>query len=319
VTDYRRFLAAPVREVWPCFGGPYVDTGARRLRLSAPAASGYWLLEVTGRSAHPVEPAEAPDLSGLPAVRGYAIADYLVSSGAMAERLAIRPPDEPLPFAPVVARRWPSGELLFDGWDFESGVEDVVRGRFERRGNLAEVKGASAALRAAFGYAVLLRVGAEAGIPVRPAEARGRLAMLADHGEPAAWELLRLLRTERTGRTGRTGHTEQTEQTEPVEVRPLSSEAVVRPSAERATVRAADALHAAGAGLRACRALAGNQLEVRYVLDGENFMSIVDTYTLQVYDAGICLDGTDRELTLESLPSVIREAIRTGQLCITSW
>jgi hypothetical protein len=301
VTDYRRFLAAPVREVWPCFGGPYVDTGARRLRLTAPAALGYWLFEVTGRSARPLEPAEAPDLSGLPAVRGYAIASYLVSSGATAERLAIGSPDEPLPFAPVVARRWPSGELLFEGWDFESGVEDAVRERFERRGNLAEVRGASAALRGAFGYAVLLRVGAEAGVPVRPAEARGRLAVLADHGEPAAREFLGLLHAERE------------------EVRPLSRQAISRPADERSTVRAADALHAAGAALRACRALAGNQLEVRYDLDGEQFVSIVDARTLQVYDAGICLDGADRELTLESLPSVIREAARTGQLNITSW
>jgi hypothetical protein len=206
-----------------------------------------------------------------------------------------------LPFAPVVARRWPSGELLFEGWDFESGVEDAVRERFERRGNLAEVRGASAALRGAFGYAVLLRVGAEAGVPVRPAEARGRLAVLADHGEPAAREFLGLLHAERE------------------EVRPLSRQAVSRPADERSTVRAADALHAAGAALRACRALAGNQLEVRYDLDGEQFVSIVDARTLQVYDAGICLDGADRELTLESLPSVIREAARTGQLNITSW
>ena len=67
------------------------------------------------------------------------------------------------------------------------------------------------------------------------------------------------------------------------------------------------------------RWLAGNQIEVRYDLDGERFVSIVDVDSLQVVDAGICLSGSDRELTLESLPSVIREAMRTGRLNITSW
>ena len=35
---------------------------------------------------------------------------------------------------------------------------------------------------------------------------------------------------------------------------------------------------------------------------------------LQILDAGICLSGADEELNLSSLPSAVREAIRTGQL-----
>ncbi len=46
-------------------------------------------------------------------------------------------------------------------------------------------------------------------------------------------------------------------------------------------------------------------------------MALVDPVTLNVHDAGICLDGEDGRLTLESLPSAIREAYSTGRLVIT--
>ena len=81
----------------------------------------------------------------------------------------------------------------------------------------------------------------------------------------------------------------------------------------------ADALYGAHAGVRGMRWLAGELLEVRYDLDGERFVSIVESGTLRVVDAGICLSGHDRDLTLESLPSAIREAARTRQLNITAW
>ena len=221
------------------------------------------------------------------------------------------PPEEPLPFAPVLARRFPRGELAFDGFEFESGVEDDVRAAFERRGTLATVRGAPAALRAAFGYAVLLRAAGEASVPVRPAEARPYLAALADRGEPMARELLALLRRSRAAA--------------PV-VTPqwiLDRDAAVEERRRRehgpARERAAEALYAAGASLRNLRQLGGDQFEVRYDLDGEQFVSIVDARTLTVIDAGICLDEHDRELTLESLPVVIREAMRTGRLYVTAY
>jgi hypothetical protein len=317
VTDYRRFLAAPVEEVYPYFGGPFVETGERRLRLVGDAEPGYWRFEVSGRNARPLAAVEPPDLSGLPAVRGYAVAAYLVSAGGTAERLGLAPPDEPLPFTPIVARRWPTGELLFDVWDFESGVEDEVRRAYDDRSTLAAVRGASAALRAAFGYAVLLRTAREVGVPARPVESRAHLAALADEGEPAARRVLGLLDAERAAEreTARTAVVAASPTPEWTRAR---DEALSR-RASALTDRVADALFAARAGLRGLRRLAGNQIEVRYDLDGEHFVSIVDVDTLQVVDAGICLSGSDRELTLESLPAVIREAMRTGRLNITNW
>ena len=77
------------------------------------------------------------------------------------------------------------------------------------------------------------------------------------------------------------------------------------------------ALDSAGAMLLGQRDLGNGSLEVTFSFWGERFISIVDSHTLQVYDAGICLSGEDRLVTLESLPSVIREAIETSRLVIT--
>jgi hypothetical protein len=350
VSDYRRFLATALAEqTLAYFGGPYVRTGSRRLLVqSAPArelaerplaparelaerpfapAPGFYRFAVSGRQASVVGPAEPPDQSDLPAVRGYVIprsgdAVYVAGEGGAAERLAIGPDDEPLPFGPVLARRYPGGELAFDAVEFESGVEDPVRRAYEDRGTLAEVKRAPAALRAAFGYAVLLRLAAEQAVPARPAEARPYLAALADRGEPAAREVLAMLRDARL-HDARVRPRPAVEPDETPQWMLARDDALRRRGvvdfAEPAARRAANALYAAQAELRGLRRLGTDSFEVRYDLDGERFVSIVDATTLNVLDAGICLAEHDSDLTLESLPAVIREAIRTGRLHVTAY
>jgi hypothetical protein len=308
---YERFLDAVSTAVLPYVGGPFVEAGDRRLRLAAPARPGWWRFEVRGRHARALEPADPPDLSGLPAVRGYAVAGYLAGPGGVAWRLALGPPDEPLPFAPLVARRWPDGALLFDVEDFESGVEDQVRSAYAQRRPLRAIAGVPAALRAAYGYAVLLRTAGELGIPVRPAEARTRLAELADGGDEAARRLLTAARTHREAEADRRPHWQV--------ARDAAQARRATVSQQRAEERAAAALQAARAVLLGTRWLAGGLLEVRYDFAGEVFVSTVDGQTLQVVDAGFCLAGADRQLTLESLPAVIHEAVHTGQLYITAW
>jgi hypothetical protein len=305
MVDYRRFLAAPAAVDLPYFGGPYVEAPDRRLRLAGSRpAPGFWRFDVRGRAAHAVAPADPPDLSGLPAVRGYAVVPggYLVHERA--ERFALQPADEPLPFAPVVGRRWPTGELLDGGPDFETGVEDQVRERFTGRGTLAGLSGVPAALRAAFAYAVLLRVADEARLPVVPSEARAEVAAIADGGYEAALLVLTGIISARAAE-------------------PRAPAAHARPSDERVDTaveeRAAAALDASRAALRGTRRLAGGILEVRYDLDGERFVSLVDSDTLRVVDAGICLNGHDDRLTLESLPGVVRQAMRDDVLHITAW
>lgn len=77
------------------------------------------------------------------------------------------------------------------------------------------------------------------------------------------------------------------------------------------------ALDKAGARLRGLRRLGDGLLEVVYTFMGERFITVVEAATLRVRDAGVCLAGADARVTLESLPSVLKEAIDTDALVIT--
>jgi hypothetical protein len=74
------------------------------------------------------------------------------------------------------------------------------------------------------------------------------------------------------------------------------------------------ALSHTGAELVNWRRNGQRQAEVRYRLGGRRFECVIDTESLQIVDAGICLSGADEELNLSSLPSAVREAIFSGQL-----
>lgn len=74
------------------------------------------------------------------------------------------------------------------------------------------------------------------------------------------------------------------------------------------------ALSHTGAELIGWRRNGQGQATVRYRVAGQRFQCVVDTGTLQILDAGICLAGTDEQLNLSSLPSAVREAIDSGQL-----
>lgn len=84
-----------------------------------------------------------------------------------------------------------------------------------------------------------------------------------------------------------------------------------------ASERAEDVLEAAGARPSATRLLDNSRLEVQFRFMNQRFITVVDPLSLQVIDAGICLAGSDRMVTLDSLPSVIREAVATHRLVIT--
>jgi|SRR6266850_682659 len=74
------------------------------------------------------------------------------------------------------------------------------------------------------------------------------------------------------------------------------------------------ALSHTGAELISWRRSGREQAMIRYRIGGQRFECVINTDSLQILDAGICLDGTDEELNLSSLPSAVREAIQTGQL-----
>jgi hypothetical protein len=74
------------------------------------------------------------------------------------------------------------------------------------------------------------------------------------------------------------------------------------------------ALSHTGAELVNWRRNGPRQAVVRYRISGRRFECVIETQTLQIVDAGICLDGADEELNLSSLPSAVREAIESGRL-----
>lgn len=317
--DYRKFLGKVESVVLPYLGGGTVDSASRRLRVTTPVTPGWWRFEVKGRDATPCEPSEPECLEALPRVRGHAWGRRMVREGAVAEPLELMPEEEPPRLAPVSARRWFDGSLLFDCVDYESEAEGEARLALEQNQPLAHIRGVSAPLRAAFGYTLLERVSRDVGIRFAPAEVRGRILAVAEGGRIPAEECLRRLHHEREAQAVRTRQ-EQADAERRARSTELLAEArrgVRGHSREDGIQRAQRALVNAGARPLDVRRLEGQRLEVTYAFMEERFVSIVAANSLQVLDAGICLAGADGEVTLESLPSVIREAIETDVLVVT--
>jgi hypothetical protein len=321
--DYRKFLGQSEEQVLPYFGGPFVDAPDRRLRVAEPfEPPGWYRFKVEGRSAARVGPADAPELTACPKVRGWFHRGHLVRDGAVAETLWLLPAEEPARFNKVAARRWRTGELLFEEVEFESEVEGLVREALAAGGSLSAVKGVPAPLRAAFAYALLEEASRRLHLRFSPAEVRQAVVKIAEGGPAAAEAELRRLEAERV-----------LARRELDELRRRQQEAAARGEIERerearraeARERIAEpeeharaALEAAGARLESARLLGRHQLEVVFRFMDERFISIVELGTLQVIDSGICLGHppSDRLVTLESLPAVIKEAIDTGALVI---
>lgn len=321
--DYRKFLGKVESAVLPYVGGGTVDAPSRRLRLAAPVTPGWWRFELQGRTATAREPAGPEGLDALPLVRGHAWGARLVREGAVAEALLLLPEEESPRFSPVRARRWHDGSLLFDGLDFEGEAEGSARLVLEEAGTLAGVKAVPASLRAAFGYTVLEAASRALRIRFSPVEVRSRVLEVAERGRVAAEEVLRHLGAEREAHVraleARRVALEARLQGEAARVRAELAQGRAQPrrvERERGD-RVERVLEHAGARLVDQRRIGNRQLEVTFRFMGERFISLVDVNTLQVMDAGICLAGADREVTLESLPSVIREAIQTDRLVIT--
>ncbi len=78
--------------------------------------------------------------------------------------------------------------------------------------------------------------------------------------------------------------------------------------------RLSQALSHTGAELVSWRRNGARQAVVRYRIAGRRFECIIDSESLQILDAGICLEGADEALNLSSLPSAVREAVHSGRL-----
>src|SRR5581483_10986674 len=170
-------------------GGPNVFARDRKLRIQGAIQPGWWRFDVKGREAVPKEKAE-PALEDLAKVRGHFAGEWIFSIGVEPEHLELVPEEEIVPLSNVVARRWHDGDLVYDSTDFDGEAEDAARNALGEGKGLGDVKGASASLRAAFGWATLVRAARRAEIPVSLGEGMPFLRELADGGERAAEQVL---------------------------------------------------------------------------------------------------------------------------------
>jgi hypothetical protein len=329
--DYKSFLAPRAPLVLPYFGGTRVDAVDRRLRVvvgrsgaGAPAQlpalePGWWRFEIDGRRAVPRDRAPPAELEALPAVRGHWIAGWIVASGRELGRIALPPEDEPPPLARVTARRWYSGELVLGSIDFEDDAEVSARAALEEGRSIAEVRAVVPSLRAAFALALALAVAREAGVPVTPREIAPHVVAIGDGGPAAVRALLdRLVAERREAEAAAHARLEQARLAQRgARLQAAAASAVVRRRSGDPVERADAALEAAGARMLSARRLSGERLEVRVAIDDVRLISVVAADTLQVLDAGLCLAGADRMITLDSLPSVVREAVRVDHLNLT--
>jgi hypothetical protein len=323
--DYTKFLGKKEELVLAYLGGAHVFGKDRRLRVVEPRPSlGFCRFEVRGRDAASLGAAD-PVLDGLPKANGHHAAGFVFHGGGV-ERLALAPEEEIAPFAKVRARRWWSGDWIFESLDFDTEVEEEARLRLERGEALGDLSGVPATLRSAFGVATMLHAARRAQIPLAVREALPHGVRVAE--EPGAADaILAAIVRERTV-AERRAIREAIDERDRERVRAILARAPAaspsrarrareRPTMDNAVGRAEDALDAAAARMLSTRRLGGDRLEVAFTFLGERFVSVVDGISLQVLDAGVCLAGEDDLVTLDSLPGVIREAIDSGRLVIT--
>lgn len=318
--DYTKFLGKKEHVVLAYLGGAHVFGKDRRLRVEGERpAPGFHRFEVSGRHARALEAVDTPDLGDLPKLRGHLIARWLVSATGLA-RLSLMPEDEPPPLATTRARRWHSGDLLFESFDFDGEAEEQARLLLEQHAPLGDLKGVAATLRTAYGIALALSVARREGFPLAVREAAAHATHIAEVGEPAVRAIFARFEQSRLEEQQRAWARALEAGRPMVELRGRRGAAgrSVVPTIENASERAEAALDGAEARMLAARRLGGGvHLEVAFEFMGERFLSVVDALSLRVIDSGVCLAGEDDLVTLDSLPGVIREAIDTDRLVIT--
>lgn len=316
--SWRDLLTVPERAVLPWLGGAWVsraDSPMRWRLLRRLRHHDWYEFELVANAATPssLDPAPRPlDLTG-PSMTGYLVGDRLVP-----DTQAVRCPSELLQlprlhllddgpldrFARVSAVVWASTPLVlvYQGQVFPSGPEPEVQMAYEDRlSSLDHVQGVSPGLEAAFRFEVGQRAAAE----------QRRAAALRRAQEEAA-EQARLARRQAIAAR-------------------LGDGAGRREMARVDFAAAAQAALAVGGAVYLDhRPSAGVPLEmtVRFRFQDRRFECTCHAHTLQVIDAGICLtaeyDSDDWEvgtrgdtwLSLESLPAVLAEAIRTHRLVV---
>lgn len=328
--ERRRRSVASDELVLPYLGGPFVSHEGARLRVPAELTPGWWRFSVRAKQAYPEAPAGPTGLDKMPSVRGYLVSGRLVHDVARAEIVSLLPEEEPPVLAPVVARRTPTGELVFDTLGVEGEAERRARSALERGAMLAPASDAPPALFAAFGFALLDRVSGQLGITVSPAEAGAELRGIAEQGYNAAEALLHRLAAERhvaeqarrvkaraEDRRPRPGARPHLDVITPPWLGRGPPPPRRRSRQDEAERRVDEVLSSEGARLVVVERVGADRIEVRFALMGERFVAVADEETLELTDPGIATSGADLALGLGELPRRIRAAIEGGYLVIT--
>jgi hypothetical protein len=237
-------------------------------------------------------------------VCGYLVGDRLIPDGkrvdpdpakivAQSERVHLL--DDGLDrFARVRAGRLHElGRLIYKSPEMPLGIEDaVMQAYLDRKTSVDDIKGVSPGLDAAFRMESYQRLEVEK----RRAETEKKRQEL---------EAARLLEEKRKELASKFGDGAGRREVARVDF----------DSAARA------ALAVGGAEFLDSKILRPNEWAVKFRLDGRRFECTCDV-RMQIVSSGICLTDSesgeqgDRRFTLESLPSVIREAIRTDRLVV---
>ncbi len=239
-------------------------------------------------------------------VRGYLIGDRLVVDGANVnpEPSKIAEQSEPVlliepgldRFARVLAGHvCEGGELVFIRQDFPLGPEEAVLAAYRARASSVDnIKDVTPALDAAFRMESWQRSEAE----------RRRAELERQQREEAERRALE----ERRARIAETLGTA---------VGRRQMAAIDFPAAARAALAAGGAVF-----VDHRQAPQRGEMVVTFSVDRRQYECVCDAHQLRIIDSGICLTshdtGTryDDRLTLESLPGVIRQAIREGKLVV---
>jgi hypothetical protein len=295
------------RQTLPWTGGGELHSASRTYSLKKrPREHGWYRFKIEGRKATSPEAADPVPEILKDTVRGYLVGDRLVPDDAridpdpakivkFSEKVFVLP-EELDRFSRVVAGRvYPEGPLIFKDQDFPLGPEDAVLDAFlEEKRDVMDIAGVVPALDAAFRMETFQR----------------------DEAERRRQELLRRQAEERAQRERERKRKELVEK--------LGDGAGRREMAIHDFKEAAKAALTVGGARYLDHRKHGrgrNEWLVTYSVDGQRLQCVCDT-NLHIIDAGVCLvdhdtnERGDTFFTLESLPGVIRQAVREHKLVV---
>lgn len=290
----------------PWTGGGSLHSEDRTFKLATrPREFGWYQFKVDGKTA--TDPAPSDPALGLikKPVSGYLVGDRLVPDDTRidpdpskiihhSEKVYLLP-EELDRFSRVRAGRiYPEGPLIFLEQAFPLGPEDAVMNAYlDNLTSVSEIPGVAPALDAAFRMENFQREEAE--------RRRQELARIrAEEEERRRQEERRKELLEKLGDGARR--------------RELAREDFGEAAKAALTVGGAEFLDYRRSGRK-------GEFAVKYRVDGQRLECVCDI-NLQIVDAGICLtnhtthEKGDTYFTLESLPAVVRQAIREHKLVI---